>query len=87
MKACEKCYQLIDCPFNGKDPHESDCPVYAEETACWLFDWVSFYKAMAEGEDKKHWLHTMVDMCRECDVYQDHADEMEDILKSMIYSD
>jgi hypothetical protein len=40
---------------------------------------------MANGEDKKHWLHAMVDMCRECEVYREHAEEMEEVLKSLIY--
>ena len=76
----EKCYELIDCPFNGLDPDNSNCPVHKNQSSCWEYDWISFYNKMPECQEKEDWKKAMVEKCRNCSV----RDKKPDLINKLI---
>ena len=54
----KRCWEIKSCPFSGTDPADAKCPAYASQTACWEYDWLSFYRAMPDVLRRlKTWSH------------------------------
>ena len=73
-------WDIKECPFNGTNASEVSCPVYANQTSCWEFDWLSFYDAMPDGSDKYEWKRMMIEGCSDCKVRNLHEREVDAFL-------
>ncbi len=77
----KNCWDIKEeCPFKGTNASEASCPVYADQTSCWEFDWLGFYVAMPDGPDKDEWKHMMIEWCSRCKVRNLHEREVDSFL-------
>lgn len=78
-----KCWEIKECCFEGTDPTESKCPPYVLQISCWEYDWVSFYRAMPDCEEKMEWRDVMLSDCPNCPVYTLHEGHLSEILEGL----
>lgn len=78
-----KCFEIKKCPFNGTNPKKSKCPPHRLQIGCWEYDWVSFYKAMPDGEEKENWRKIMLEECPYCEVYKTNKSDIDKFLKGL----
>jgi len=76
----KNCWDIKECPFKGTNASKASCPVYADQTSCWEFDWLSFYVAMPDGLDKDEWIRMMIEGCSRCKVRNSHEREVDAFL-------
>ncbi len=81
---CEKCYDILNCPFNkGEVPANIKCPPFEFKIGCWEYDWIGLYNKMPDGEEKLQWRNMMIEKCMTCEVYFEHKIEMDRILEQL----
>lgn len=78
-----KCYEIVNCPFNGTDPKKAKCQVYQEQSTCWEYNWGALYRVMPDGAEKEAWQLAMHEHCPKCPAYEKHPAEMDSQLEKI----
>lgn len=78
-----KCWEIKCCCFKDTEPRQSKCQPHKLQIGCWEYDWVGFYNAMPDCDEKLEWRDVMFSDCPECPVYQAHKVDLGNILKGL----